>query len=171
MISNKVMFLDIDGVLCTLRSHFAYQNTGGLNDAWDIGSCIMIRRLCEEFGVAIVISSSWRIGRRQILNYYLTQYGLNSFLYGANNTRRGWCPIDTTEDITPIFNDKDSVRGDEIDAWLKAHPTVTQYVIIDDDSDFLEHQKPFHVHTEYHEGFGAKHYMETEKLLQGETNA
>jgi hypothetical protein len=31
-------------------------------------------------------------------------------------------------------------RGVEIQQWLDEHPDVTNYVILDDDSDMLEHQ-------------------------------
>jgi len=33
---SKVVFLDIDGVVCTLRSHYAFGDKGGLMEAWDI---------------------------------------------------------------------------------------------------------------------------------------
>ena len=34
-------------------------------------------------------------------------------------------------DVTPTISQH---RGEEIEAWLKAHPTPCQYVIIDDES-------------------------------------
>lgn len=37
-------------------------------------------------------------------------------------------------------------RGREIDMWLEAHPECTNYVIIDDRTDFTEEQQPHFVH-------------------------
>jgi hypothetical protein len=34
-------------------------------------------------------------------------------------------------------------RGEEIEAWLAAHPEVEVYAILDDDSDMLRHQPHF----------------------------
>jgi hypothetical protein len=57
----KIIFLDIDGVLCTSRSHLSKHGRGGLMDAWDDVGALAIKRACE-FGtnVKIVISSTWR---------------------------------------------------------------------------------------------------------------
>ena len=38
------------------------------------------------------------------------------------------------------------VRGDEIDKWLKEHPEYDDYLIFDDDSDMLPHQKDRFIH-------------------------
>jgi hypothetical protein len=45
-------------------------------------------------------------------------------------------------DVTPLFDEEDDVRGYEIQAWLELHPEVDRYAILDDDTDFLEHQLP-----------------------------
>ena len=36
-----------------------------------------------------------------------------------------------------------SIRGEEIDEWLRLHPYVKKYAIVDDDSDMLPHQPLF----------------------------
>src|SRR5437867_5547994 len=43
-------------------------------------------------------------------------------------------------DVTPLFDEEDDVRGYEIQAWLELHPEVDRYAILDDETDFLEHQ-------------------------------
>lgn len=152
---EKVIFLDIDGVLCTLRSHFAFGDHGGLMQAWDITCCQMIRRICAEYKCKIVISSTWR--HQKELNRYLCVYGLVDHIWSDSfkfdgDWKTPWMNCDT--------------RGEEIDAWLKKHPEVTQYIIIDDDSDFIEYQKPFHIKTDTDEGFSSQNYMDCEQLLK-----
>ena len=51
----NILFLDIDGVVCTVRSHFAF-GEGLLMSAWDITCCQMIRRLCEKYNCQIVVT-------------------------------------------------------------------------------------------------------------------
>lgn len=43
-------------------------------------------------------------------------------------------------------------RGSEIDEWLQMHPEVTNYVIIDDRTDFTENQQPHFVHVDSYVG-------------------
>ena len=43
-------------------------------------------------------------------------------------------------------------RGDEIAAWLTAHPKVKEWAIVDDDSDMLPEQLPRFVKTDGNEG-------------------
>jgi len=88
----KVIFLDIDGVLCTMRSHFAYaEGKGGLMHDWDVISCLLLRRLCEKHNLKLIISSSWRQkkfdNKYPTIISYLTHYVfLIEFLHGAKET-------------------------------------------------------------------------------------
>lgn len=162
MVSNKVIFLDIDGVLCTLRSHFAHQNRGGLNDAWDQTCCLMVERLCRDHNAAIVVSSTWRIGRKEVLDLYLSVYGLASYCYGEKRPNDMFSR-EVEDYITPRL---DADRGDEIKAWLDKHPNVTQYIILDDDSDMLPEQMDFLIKCHPYEGFGAMNFVKAEELLK-----
>lgn len=42
-----------------------------------------------------------------------------------------------------------TLRGDEINAWLKDHPEVTKYAILDDDCDFYDDQPLFQTTFQY----------------------
>lgn len=87
----RIMFLDIDGVLCTMRSHFAFGDKKGLWMAWDITVCQMIRQLCEDFNLKIVISSCWRTKNRvEALRSHLAVYGLIEHLYRGKGERKDW---------------------------------------------------------------------------------
>ena len=48
-------------------------------------------------------------------------------------------------------------RGAEIDGWLKEHPEVVNYVIIDDRTDFTDEQKEHFVHVDPMWGLTDKH--------------
>lgn len=112
----KVIFLDIDGVLNTPKER------GHRRGSWGIDATLAIRYrgLVEATGAKTVISSTWRKGEDTL--ELIRQAGIR--YYG----------------ITPHF--QYSERAEEIDAWLRLHPEVTQYAILDDDHQMLPHQ-PF----------------------------
>lgn len=136
---NKIIFLDIDGVVCTLRSHFAFGD-GLLMECWDITACHMIKNICKKFDLKIVISSVWKADPK--LKYYLSIFGLIEFLH------KDYCTPNTGK-----------IRGDQIEEWLKKHPEVEDYIIIDDDQDFLEKQKNHFSHIKNpYDGFSTENY-------------
>ena len=149
----NVLFFDIDGVVCTLRSHFAFGDKGGLMQAWDITACQMIRKLCSKHHFKIVVSSTWRF-RPDHCRLYLATYGLIDHLYPH---------ADPAEWTTPKQGKN---RGKEIKVWLGAHPEVKNFIILDDDRDFLEDQKPFHIHTDSSDGFSSQDFMAFEELVE-----
>lgn len=131
----KVIFLDIDGVLNSSRTCLAF---GGFphsfeNDhlsRFDRVALTLIRRIAKAAGAKFVLSSSWRI-----------LHELEEVAQGLD------LPI---IDKTPSLAGN---RGQEIQHWLNQHPEVESYAIIDDDSDMLESQKPYFVHTMHSDGF------------------
>lgn len=110
----------------------------------------------EQVDCRIVVSSSWRIlCTPQELSGWLTQKG---FRFGDRI-------IDRTGQ-----NAKDA-RGGEIQDWLDAHPEVTKYAILDDDSEDIigsyttkKHPQNF-VHTTYHSGLTEKEVQIVTKIL------
>ena len=60
----KIIFLDIDGVICTPKTDFRYLDIRCVNH---------LNNIVEDTGAKIVISSSWRYGR--------TLKGLQNLLY------------------------------------------------------------------------------------------
>lgn len=126
---QKVIFLDIDGVLATLSSQLI---SGKLIDQNGVDA---LQKILDKTNAKIVVSSTWRqiFKKRYQMKKVLDCMGLiRPKLYGVSGTETAddWC--------TPKSNS--GIRGEEIQAWLNAHPDVTQYVILDDDSDMLEHQ-------------------------------
>lgn len=109
----KVIFLDFDGVI----------NTRG----WDRAALDNVSNLVKLTGARIVVTSQWRHSHdlgdlRQLLN------GLG--VAGACHAEQ--TPI-LPEDPESLFPN----RHEEIEAWLKEHPEVTEYVVLDD-LDYLD---------------------------------
>ena len=132
----KIIFLDIDGVL-NVYSH----------DHDEFGSQFMpqfvnnLKRVVEETGAKIVISSTWRYGGLQRMKDLWEKRNLPGEV------------IDITPDCNDLFNEGSFVfldqieRGHEVEYWLDEHPEVEKYVIFDDDNDFLPHQRGNFVRT------------------------
>ena len=156
----NIIFLDIDGVVCTLRSHFAFDEKL-LMEAWDITVCQMIARLCEKYDCKIVVTSVWRKNRQ--CKMYLGIFSLIHYLYGSKERSNSSDP-ENTEWKTEVL---DGIRGDEVKEWLDRHPEIDKYIILDDDSDFLEEQKPFLIQTDGYDGFSARNYIAADKILKG----
>lgn len=126
----KVIFLDFDGVLNSIRTVYAYPlMTDRFNECWeqlDPIAVMLTRRLCEEHDAKIVISSTWR-------KLFTIEEFKQKFLELYN-----WdIPI-----IDMTASSSRGFRGEEINDWLEDNQHVCKYVILDDDSDFYMDQ-PF----------------------------
>ena len=129
---NKLVFLDIDGVLDTYKSHYM------------LDPVLMDRlgNILGRTGAWSVISSSWRCGNVPETIEFMTDY---------DNPRVGSNPFPFTDrivGITPILYsiidddiDRPATRGEEIYAYLKAHP-CDNYVILDDSDEMLGDLRP-----------------------------
>lgn len=127
---NKLIFLDIDGVLDTYASRY------------QLDPVLMARlgTLLERSGAKIVVSSSWRA---------MDVAGTIEFMIDPDNPSVGSHPFPYTDKIigvTPILFsiidgdiDRPATRGEEIAAYLKVH-SCDNYVILDDDRDMLPTQ-------------------------------
>lgn len=146
----KVIFLDIDGVLNSRRSCCAFGNfphgyTPEQLAKFDWVAVGLVRKACAQSGAQIVLSSAWR-------KIYDWQEGAKALTLPI---------IDKTPSMTGI-------RGLEINAWLAAHPEVTGYAIIDDNSDMLPEQMANFVHTDERDGFLLKDYERLLNILAAE---
>lgn len=153
----KVIFLDFDGVITTLKSNWTIDNE----------KVELVKQICDATGAKIVISSSWRrytledtieaITKQEIvrgnkpfsypdliIDVTSRMYG---FKYGNKETHYGIC------------------RGVEIDRWLWEHQDVTNYVILDDDSDMLLCQKGNFIKTNAYTGICKKDVEKAIKIL------
>jgi len=60
-----------------------------------------------------------------------------------------------------------SIRGEEIEEWLNTHEW-SSFVILDDDSDMLEHQLKNFVRTSFEKGLEEKHVEQIFTILNNE---
>ena len=147
----KVIFLDFDGVLCTGRQAYASGEIGVISGL-DPVALGFLDRICKDYNIKIVISSTWRIGDSR-RNFYEI-FGCAGYVNLAKSLHDDWA--------TKSLPDKD--RGHEIEEWLSVNE-CDGYLILDDATDMLDYQKPFFVNTDSMNGMLAEHYIESMKIL------
>lgn len=114
----KVLFLDIDGCLNL------YPNPSR-SGKFDKEACINLEMLLNKVpSLRIVVSSSWRTYGLDAMRDVLKSNGIDP--------RR-------VIDITGHEKSEDERdhRGLQIENWLKRHPDVKQFAIVDDNDDFV----------------------------------
>ena len=120
-----VLFLDIDGVLCTplsVRLDILFRRPMG-RQFFDPIALHLLRRLVRRTGAGIVLSSSWRYSFEDTDPLIQTIRDHFYRTMEANGT-----PV---RDLAPILGQS---KGEEIAAWLDQHPG-TSSVILDDRPD------------------------------------
>jgi HAD domain in Swiss Army Knife RNA repair proteins len=108
----KIIFLDIDGV----RNCKATPNPRDFPYIVDRKLLLRLKRLLSKSKAKIVISSTWRYDP---IGIFAVKYWRIPFI-----------------DVTPDMPRRP--RRDEILTWLKKHPDVTRFAVIDDDDDELD---------------------------------
>ena len=147
----RVLFLDIDGVLNSKQS-FIYTNREWCkkNKPFLKGdkihklefcpiACSNLNYILESIpDLKIVISSGWRIGRElKHLKRILKTYGKIYY-------------TDKVIDKTPFISSDN--RGEEIAEWLKGHPEVKKFGILDDTPSNMGELLPFLFKTDFNIG-------------------
>lgn len=150
--NKKIVFLDIDGCLCTSRSHAAH-GTGKMMLEWDRTGVALIKKICKLTGAKIVISSTWRHNHHHNdLFPALKKHKLWDLLYSDPLTTEDW--------RTPNLREG---RGAEIMNWLGEHGQIGEkFVIIDDVNVFskfpgLEQNL---ILTDFDDGLLYRHFFE-----------
>lgn len=125
------------------RRGYPHQFTPDHMRLFDQDALTLIRRLCNNLDVKIILSSSWR--KLFTPEEVATGLGLPIIGRTASSSKNG------------------HERGYEIQDWLDSHPEVTTYAIVDDDSDMLEGQ--VFVKTNSDVGLSATNYEELYKIF------
>lgn len=127
----KIIFCDFDGVL-----NVCYPKHDEFGQLFHPHFEANLKRLVDETGANIVISSSWRFDGLERMKEMWRKRNLPGLL------------IDITPDCAYIVDELGQMeyydqveRGHEIQQWLAEHPEVENYVILDDDNDMLESQQ------------------------------
>lgn len=166
---NKVVFLDIDGVVNTLmidtkpfktdrgqisRDGFYYKlNMPEDEEVSNRQAVMWLNKLCKETDAKIVITSTWRMGKG----------GLTKTEKALRNSGL----LDSIEILgaTAIGNSYFNIRGYEIDDYLNKHQEIKRYVIIDDDFDMLPNQINNLVTTDTNIGITYNTYVRAKEIL------
>lgn len=142
-----MLFLDFDGVLV----HESYAGDAPEEAAlwseshFDPAVIARVNALCARAGASVVISSSWRQNHSlDELRGMLERRGLRASVLGV------------TPSMHRSPDGRRLERGDEIQAWLDAHPEVRGFAIADDDED-MAHLRPFLVRTSMERGLSDEH--------------
>jgi len=129
----KVIFLDFDGVI-TIPPKWFFRAELIKN----------VKKIVEATEAKIVVSSSWRSETidktKSIIIDRKRRCPRNSMLF--------WL-VDNFYDVLHTYRGN---RGQEIKDWLDTHDNIDNYVIIDDDNDFLDEQLYHFVQTNYEDG-------------------
>jgi hypothetical protein len=158
--TDKVLFLDIDGVLNSRESYESGRTKSAMRDPVDPLAVAQLQRIIDETGCTVVLSSSWRIGR------YLSD--IRGMLIKAG-ARHPFPLIDKTPDLSRVDGHLyiGIRRGEEVKAWVDGfEPNV--YVCLDDDQDFNPGQ-PL-VHCDHDFGLTAEKADECIRILNAAAN-
>lgn len=153
----RIIFLDIDGVLVNRESLCARNRPA---DARAAPGCVAaLNVITAATNAAIVVSSTWRLGRKLIeLCELLSSWGVTGSVVGA----------------TPrLIENQGSVhmaksRGAEIQKWLdqnRDHRKVDRFVILDDDQD-MDHLADWLVLTKFETGLTMEDSARAIKVLE-----
>ena len=175
--NRKIVILDIDGVLNTHRSlasmlpHEAYDHMAPMaNSGWteekvpvprwgDHTGGRMVNTLCVQTGARIVVSSRWL------------------FIVGAPVTKE-WLVSKSEIDQTLLHSDwrvdyeivrpgcpENLMKQEAILGWLERHPEVQQFVLLDDEPQFLKAFGKRTVRCTEADGIGHKGFLKALQLL------
>ena len=151
----KAIFLDIDGVLNNTKHCVKLcDKLLGKEQYWalyraisqmpfDYKCCQLLQKLIQKTRATVVLSSIWR-GNKKNIDIIEKFAGIK------------------INDRTPILN---TIRGEEIELYLNNHKEISRYVIIDDDSDMLESQKPYFCLVDRIVGFSKENYKKCLEIL------
>lgn len=115
---------------------------------------------CNENDIKICVSSVWKNHFGDKLG---DKYRIRPEWWEDALTNLGF----KSGTFVGITGDRKSLRGEEIKEWLDKHPEVTDYAILDDDSDMLPEQfKKFH-HCDRWFGMSPHHLYRIKRQFSG----
>ena len=146
---DKVIFLDIDGVLNT-KWWYTQMDRNTPKDKYgytfDPRSVANLKKIIDETGADIVISSSWKsFGLSELEEMWQNRELPGKLIDITPNSVSDEMLLNADLDHMELFH----IRGMEIKEWLDKHgKKVSHYVIIDDMDNFLPEQQSHFVQTD-----------------------
>ena len=145
---KKILFLDMDGVLNT-KWWYTQMDRNTPKDqygyAFDPKTVANLKRIVEETGADIVISSSWKcMGLSQMEDMWEERNLPGKIIGITPNSVSDEMLLNADIDSIELFH----IRGEEIKEWLAMHgKRISNYAIIDDMDNMLPEQQSHFVHT------------------------
>ena len=139
---RKVIFLDIDGVLNT-KYWYTQMDRNTPKDkygyAFDPNSVVNLKKILDETGADIVISSSWKCMGLSQLEEMWEERSLPGKIIGITpNSVSDELLLNADIDNMELFH----IRGTEIREWLRKNSKhVSHYAILDDMDNVLPEQQ------------------------------
>ena len=149
----KVIFLDFDGVIND------YMTMNQINE----DNIEVLKTIVDETNAKVVVTSSHKYKYQRNNN---TEDFLNNNYFVRTLKENGIEVID----LTPYIRQhgiKENQREKEILEYLKNHPEITQYLILDDDY-IIESLKEHEVFLDVQSGLREKHIIPAIRILNGE---
>lgn len=163
---NRLIFLDIDGVLNTCQhGSFRCSLNGQEYHAFCPKTVAALNRITDETGAKIVVSSTWRLKGLDVMRAILGDQGVTGEVIGLTcrgdfvratvfrNVWEGEWPDRTKDEEAITTYERPCERGDEIAAWLAQFsyrpypaPEGLRFLILDDDAH-MAHLRPYLVRT------------------------
>ena len=148
---SKILFLDIDGVLNTERQHDHCVKVGAAHVdnfgyAFDPVAVANLKKIVDETGADIVISSSWKFCGLSTMQKLWASRGLPGKILDVT-------PNNVSDEMLLNVDlssmDMPAGKGSEIKEWLSTSgQNVTHYAILDDVPDMLPEQQSHFVQTD-----------------------
>lgn len=173
---NKLIFLDIDGVMNSEKSFRDIDKVSKIpevkklfphlrcfcSEIFGYDAIYYIDKLCKETGARIVISSTWRLGYtvKQLGRIFLYNGSSSDFIVGKTGRRH-------------FIDGSVSFRDEEILTYLeenysKEEYSKLKYVVIDDDTYDLRRVENHLITVDNKIGFSKKDYDKAYKILMEE---
>lgn len=171
---NRIIFLDIDGVLNSNFRNEEQQKEIDKGNLIDEDKVKLLALLVERTGAEIILHSGWRFwfdAERGPLR--LEAVRLAELLAGEGLRIAGVTPDLTTKEIrrTEKFS---LIKADEILLWLKSHSEVSGWVVLDDLDLHNAYIQKHQVKTDQCVGLTLEDIAKAEEILtsaDSETNA
>jgi hypothetical protein len=162
---NKILFLDFDGVLNTLR----WREHEGKNAVVDLfgysfdpeSVTNLVKVVCHP-DVGVVISSSWKcLGLDEMRNLWTVRNMPGDLVdITPSETRRDVIRQATPNEIRWLTS-----KGYEINLWLVQHDNISHYAIVDDEDTMLPEQRSHFVKVSPIVGITDEDVRKMEKIL------
>ena len=158
----QILFLDVDGVLNNVRTRTRTED--GFYFVED-SKIALVKELVEQTGAELVLSSTWRVGWKEIEEGKIGKNNIDAFLLLKNK----FLEYDLQSDLqflsyTPFL--ETNYRGDEIAAWITQWrgEEIEPLLILDDYTDIKPYGR-FFLRTSFMEGITKRHVKKGIQML------